>query len=74
MVHCIAHRVQGLNVTQLELTTLALASLNGIMFVLWWDKPLGAQTILRVYLKCKLTDAERNSAGVSNFFVGASIF
>jgi len=53
---------------------LALASLNGIMFVLWWDKPLGAQTILRVYLKCKLTDAERNSAGVSNFFVGASIF
>jgi len=35
---------------QLELTTLALASLNGITF-LWWDKPLGAQDIVRVRLK-----------------------
>ena len=70
IVQCIARRVQGLSLTHLELTTLALASLNGITFILWWDKPLGAQTLVRVYLKRKLTDAERNVEGVSDFFVG----
>ena len=73
ITQCIARRVQGLSVTRLELTTLALASLNGITFMLWWDKPLGAQTIVRVDLKRKLTDAERNVDGVSEFFVDASI-
>ena len=74
IAQCIARCAQGLSLTQLELTTLALASLNGITFILWWDKPLGAQTIVRVYLKRKLTDAERNVEGVSDFFVGASYF
>ena len=71
IVQCIARRVQGLSLTQLELTTLALASLNGITFIMWWDKPLGAQTLVRVYLKRKLTDAERNVEGVSDLFTGA---
>ena len=71
IMQCIARRIQGLSFTQLELTTLALASLNGITLILWWDKPLGAQTLLRVYLKRKLTDAERNVAGVSDFFASA---
>ena len=69
---CIARRAQGFDLTQLELITLAVASLNGITFVLWWDKPLGAQTLVRVYLKRKLTDAERNVRRVSGFFAGAS--
>ena len=59
---------QGLNISQLELTTLALASLNGITFILWWDKPLGAHIPLRVNLKRKLTDAERKVQEVSGFF------
>jgi len=67
IVHCIARRVQGLSFTQLELTTLALASMNGITIVLWWDKPLGAEAPVRVYLKRKLTDKERNAQQVSNF-------
>lgn len=58
IVQCAARGVQGLDLTQLELTTLALASLNGITFLLWWEKPLGAQGVLRVYLKRKLTDKE----------------
>jgi len=73
ITQCIARCVQGLDFTQLELTTLALASLNGITFLLWWDKPLGAQAHVRVYMKRKLTDAERNIEGVSDFFVDASI-
>ena len=68
IVQCIARLIQRLYVTQLELATLALASLNGITFILWWDKPLGARTPVRVYLERKLKDAEIN-AGVSRLLV-----
>jgi len=61
ILHCIARHVQGLGLTQVELTTLALASLNGITLLLWWHKPLGAQTPVRVYVKRKLTGAERKT-------------
>ena len=73
IMQCLGRCVQDLNLNQLELTTLALASLNGITFVLWWAKPLDAQAIVRVHLKRKLTDAERNVAGVSSFCSSASI-
>jgi len=59
ILQCIGRRFQGLDLTQLELTTLALASLNGITFGLWWNKPLGAQAVVRICLKRKLTDSER---------------
>ncbi len=71
ILQCVGRWVQGLNLTQLELTTLALASLNGITFALWWDKPLGAQTLVRVHLKRKL---EREARHVRDFFSGPSIF
>lgn len=35
----IARTVQGLAITKLELTTAALAGLNSVMYVFWWDKP-----------------------------------
>ena len=73
MLQCLARHVQGLSTTQLELTTLALASLNGITFLLWWDNPLGAQAFVRVHMKRKLTDVERAVEGVSYFFAGGSI-
>jgi len=66
ILQCVGRRIQGLNLTQLELTTLALASLNGITFILWWDKPLGAQAVVRVHLKRKLADSERVPHEVSN--------
>ena len=69
----IARRVQGLSFTQLELTTLALASLNGITFMLWWDKPLGAHIPVRVYLKRELKQSERNLGEVSDFSTIASV-
>ena len=78
MLQCIARYVQGLSLTQLELTTLALASLNGITFILWWDKPLGVQAPMRVYLKRKLTEAERDvgrqrGSSARSWFVSAFI-
>jgi len=69
---CIARWVQGLGLTQLELTTLALASLNGITFILWWDKPLAVEAPVRVYMDRTLTDAERATEGVRGLFRGAS--
>ena len=68
ILQCVGRRVQGLNLTHIELTTLALASLNGITFILWWDKPLGAQTAVRVYMKRKLRDEERVLRDVSRIF------
>ena len=54
IAQCIGRHVHGLELSQLELTTVALASLNGITILLWWKKPLGAQTPVRVYLRKRL--------------------
>jgi hypothetical protein len=70
---CIARLAQGLSLTQIELTTLALASVNGITFVLWWGKPLGVEAPVRVQLKHKLTDAERATEEVSELVFCVSI-
>ncbi|KAF8972236.1 hypothetical protein BDZ97DRAFT_1752822 [Flammula alnicola] len=50
-VQCIARLAQGLVVTEVELVTVAFAALNGIMYFLWWDKPLDARCCVPVYLK-----------------------
>ena len=49
IVQCIARGVEGLALTELELVTLALASLTGLMYYFWWDKPLGVMEPIRVY-------------------------
>ncbi|KAI9456629.1 hypothetical protein F5148DRAFT_1017592 [Russula earlei] len=51
VVQCIARGVQGLPVTELELVTVAFATLNFVMYLLWWDKPLNVQRGVRVYKK-----------------------
>ena len=65
VLQCLVRWSQGLGVTQLELTTGALASLNWITLLFWWKKPLGVRVPMRVYLPRRLTERERN-AGVSN--------
>jgi len=35
--------------TELELVTLAIASLNGVMYYFWWDKPLGVHEPIKIY-------------------------
>ena len=49
IAQCIARGQQGLAVTELELATLALASLNAATFAIWWDKPLGVQQPVKIY-------------------------
>ncbi|KAI9449507.1 hypothetical protein F5148DRAFT_987538 [Russula earlei] len=51
VMQCIARGVQSLPITELELVTVAFATLNFAMYLLWWDKPLNVQRGVRVYKK-----------------------
>ena len=71
IVQCIARGVEGLALTELELVTLALASLTGLMYYFWWDKPLGVMEPIRVYTvnmdpPKKIVDGEELRVSVMN--------
>ena len=51
IIQLIARRVQGLTITELELTTVALAGLNSVMYVFWWNKPLDVRCPIVVRTK-----------------------
>ena len=50
VLQCLARPAQNLDLTLVELLTLSLAVLNGVMFFLWWHKPRGVHCPVRVYL------------------------
>ena len=50
VAQCIARRAQHLDLTLVELLTLSLAALNGMMYFLWWNKPMDVRCPIRVYL------------------------
>jgi len=43
IVQFIARAASKLTITELEVVTLAFSTLIGVIYYLWWDKPLGAQ-------------------------------
>jgi len=47
---CIARWRYRLAVTELEVVTVAFASLTGVIYCLWWDKPLDVRCSIPVYL------------------------
>jgi len=47
---CIARGAYGLAVTELEVVTLAFATLTGIIYYFWWDKPLDVRCSIPVQL------------------------
>ena len=51
ITQCIARVPQQLALTELELITAALASLNAFTFAIWWHKPLGLQEPVKIYFK-----------------------
>ena len=70
IVQCVARGQQQLALTELELVTLALASLNGVTFAIWWHKPLGVQRPVKIYLKTEeriVQDAARHVSVVDLF-------
>ena len=58
ILQCIARAVQGLDITQLELLTVALAFLNAFMYIFWWNKPFDVETPVPVYLLEKPLDVK----------------
>ena len=50
VAQCITRRAQHLDLTLVELLTLSLAALNGMMYFLWWNKPMDVRCPIRVYL------------------------
>jgi hypothetical protein len=51
LLQCAARVPQRLALTELELATLALASLNAVTYWFWLDKPLQAQEPVKLFLK-----------------------
>ena len=47
---CIARGAYGLTVTELDVATVAFASLTGVIYYLWWDKPLDVRCSIPVHL------------------------
>ena len=58
VAQCIARGAQHLDLTLVELLTLSLAVLNGLMYFLWWNKSLDVRCPVRVYLLDKPSDSE----------------
>ena len=56
IIQCLARRAEHLDITLVELLTLSLAVLNGVMYFLWWHKPLDVRCPVRVYLLDKLDE------------------
>ena len=54
IIQCVARGQQRLALTELELVTLALASLNSVTFWIWWHKALGVQDPVTIYLKTEV--------------------
>ena len=50
VAQCLGRRAQHLDLTLVELLTLSLAILNGVMYLLWWNKPMDVRCPIRVYL------------------------
>jgi hypothetical protein len=50
VAQCLARKVQHLDLTLVELLTLSLAVINGMMYFLWWHKSLDVRCPVRVCL------------------------
>ena len=68
VAQCIARRAQHLDLTLVELLTLSLAVLNGVMYFLWWNKPMDVRCTIRVYPLDKPNERnERNKSFLGDF-------
>ena len=50
IAQCISRTAQGLIITEIELITLVIASVNGLLYFLWWNKPLDVKCCVPVLL------------------------
>jgi hypothetical protein len=66
ILQCIARKVEGLPITELELVTLGFAALNFVTYAVWWNKPLNVECAMSIYRKGKGGD-EVGAAGTGEF-------
>ena len=67
VAQCIARRVQHLDLTLVELLTLSLAVLNGVMYFLWWNKPMDVRRPIRVMDYMYLSDYGTDTVPIVSF-------
>lgn len=48
VIQCIARRVEGLPISELEIITFAYTTINVGIFIAWWDKPKDVDCSIRV--------------------------
>ena len=68
VAQCISRRAQHLDLTLVELLTLSLAVLNGLMYFLWWNKPRDVRCPVRVYLRVLEVPNKSNVPNVRNYW------
>ena len=51
VMQCIARAIEHLPLTHLEVVTLAYASMNFVIYIFWWNKPLNVNRPVRVFRK-----------------------
>ena len=68
VAQCCARRAQHLDLTLVELLTLSLAALNGLMYYLWWNKSLDVRCPIPVYLLDKPNEPIEPSDSSSDSF------
>jgi hypothetical protein len=70
ITQCVARGQQRIALTELELVTLALASLNAVTYAIWWHKPLGVQEPIKVYSKMEVVEKKgpARQVGCFSFF------
>ena len=59
VAQCLARVAQHLDLTLIELLTLSLAVLNGVMYFLWWHKSLDVRCPVRVHLLDKSSEPNK---------------
>src|SRR5258708_15045933 len=72
ILQCIARGQQKLTLTELELVTLALASLNVITYAFWWHKPLGVQVPIGIYFEIEAV--EKADVEDTNVMPGVTVY
>ena len=71
IAQCISRTAQGLIITEIELITLAIAALNGLLYFLWWNKPLDVKCCVPVLL---LHGKDRKPVEISPFKPKSELF
>ena len=74
IVQIITRAVQGLAISELELTTAALAGLNSAMYLFWWSKPLDVRCPIVLQTKGVQELSKDSAAGAVHWEFSESEF